>query len=85
MEHVVYALHSILQRALVADVTYIKLDLVGHFGHTGLEIVTHVVLLLLVAGEDADLTDVGAQKAVQNRIAKTTGASGDEEGFVFEY
>ena len=58
MEHIVHAFHGVLQRASIANVTDVELDLACHFGHTGLEIMAHVVLLLLVAGEDADLADI---------------------------
>ena len=73
-----------MQRAAVADVTDIELDFVGYFGHAGLEVMAHVVLLFLVAGEDADFTDVGTEETVQDGVAETAGASGDEEDFVFE-
>ena len=84
MEDVIDALHGIFEGALVADVTDVELDLVRHFRHTGLEIVAHVVLFLLVAGEDADFADVGAEETVEYGVAETTCASGDEEDFVFE-
>ena len=44
----------------------------------------HIVLLLLIAGEDADLADVGRKKAVENGVAERAGPTGDHEGFVFE-
>ena len=84
MENVIDALHGVFEGALVADVTYVEFNLVRHFGHAGLEVVAHVVLLFLVAGEDADFADVGAQEPVQDGVAETAGASGDEEDFVFE-
>lgn len=45
-------------------------------------LVPHIVLLLFVAGEDADFTDVGGKKAVQDGVAERTGAADDHEGFV---
>jgi len=56
--------HGVTEGGLVAHIANVELNLVGHFGHTGLEVVTHVVLLLLVAGEDADFANVGLQEAV---------------------
>ena len=44
----------------------------------------HVLLLLLVAREDADLADVAFQKTAEHRIAKTAGAAGNEEGVVLD-
>ena len=51
----------------------------------GLQVVTHVVLFLLVARQDADLLDVAGQETTQHGVAEATSASGDEEDFVFEY
>ncbi len=45
---------------------------------------THVVLLLLVSGENTDLADVRLQEAVQHRVPETSRSSGNEEYFVFE-
>ena len=64
MEDVVHALHGVAEGAAVAHVANVELDLAGHLGHTGLEVVTHIVLLLLVSREDADLTNVRLQKTV---------------------
>jgi len=44
--------------------------------------VAHVVLLLLVAGEDADLADVRMQEMFQDSVAEGTGTASDHEGFV---
>ena len=85
MEHVVHALHGVLQRALVANVADVELDLVGYFRHAGLEVVAHIVLLLLIARKDADFTDVGAQETVQHCISKGTGTTGNQKDFVFKY
>ena len=49
MEDVVHALHGVAEGAAVAHIANVELDLAGHLGHTGLEVVTHIVLLLLVA------------------------------------
>ena len=85
MEHIIDALHGVLQRALVAHVTDVELDLARHLRHTRLEVVPHVVLLLLVAREDADLSDIGAKEAVQDGIAETAGAARDKQRIVFKY
>jgi hypothetical protein len=42
----------------------------------------HVVLLLLVAGEDADFTDVGVEEAAEDGVAEGAGTAGDQECFV---
>ena len=84
MKDVVHSLHCIVKRTLIAYVTDIELYLACHLGHTCLKVVTHVVLLLLVAGEDADFADVGLEEAVENCVAEAAGASCDEEDFVFK-
>ena len=64
--------------------TDVELDLLGVGGILGLQLVAHVVLLFLVAGEDTNLADVRGQEAVQNRMAEGAGAARDEEDFVFK-
>ena len=84
VEHIVHALHRVLQRALVPHVADIKFNLVRHLRHPRLEVVPHIVLLLLVAAEDPDLANISPQETVQHRIAKAPGTAGDEQGFVLE-
>ena len=84
MEHIINALHGIMQRAAVADVADVELDLASHLRHPSLEVMTHVVLLLLVAAEDADLAYVGTQEPVQNRIAEAAGTARNQQRLVFE-
>ena len=84
MEHIIHPLHRILQRALVANVTDVELNLVRHLRHPSLEIVAHVILLLLVTREDADLADIRPKETVQHRFPETTGATGDQQGFILK-
>lgn len=49
MEDVINSSGCSLECRLVAYITYVELNLVGYFRHLGLVLVTHVVLLLLVA------------------------------------
>ena len=85
MEHIVHTLHGIVQRTLVAHIADVELNLVCHLRHAGLEVMTHIILLLLITTEDTNLTDVSTQEAVQHSITKTTRASSNQEDFVFEY
>ena len=78
-EHVVHAAHGDVHRLLVAHVADIELDL------GVLQPVTHVVLLLLVAREDADLTDVAVQEAAEDGVAEAARAASNEEHFIFKY
>ena len=41
--------------------------------------------LVVVAGEDADLTNVRPQKAVEHRIPETSRTACNQQDFVFEY
>ena len=84
MEYVIHSVHGVLDRLQVSDVTDIELDLLCDLRHLLLELVAHIVLLLLVAGEDTDLTDIGLQKAVQNGVAERARAAGNQKGLVLE-
>ena len=42
------------------------------------------ILLLLIPREDANLTDIGTNKALQHGITERSGSAGDHEDFVFE-
>ena len=84
MEDIVDSLHGVLKRRLVAYVADVELDLVCNLGHRSLIEVTHVVLLLLVAREDTDLTDIRTEKTVQNCVTEATGSTGDHQNFVFK-
>ena len=44
----------------------------------------HVVLLLFVAGKDADLLDICLEETLEDGVAEGTGPSGDHQGLVFE-
>ena len=78
MKDVVHSLHCIVKRTLVAYVTDIELDLACHLWHSGLEVVTHIVLLLLVAAEDTNLANVRPQKTIQHCITKRTRPAGNQ-------
>ena len=59
VEDVVHPGHGVPYRLGIAHVTYVELDFLGGLRVPGLELVAHIVLLLLIPGEDADLADVG--------------------------
>lgn len=59
VEDVVHAIHGVFDRSQIADIANEKLDLIRHLGHSGLELMPHVVLFLFIAGEDADFGDIG--------------------------
>ena len=78
VEDVVDAGHGIPDGLRVAHVADVELDLAGILRVVGLQLVAHVVLLLLIAGEDADLADVGGQEMLEHRMPKAARAAGDE-------
>ena len=73
VEYVVDPGHSVGHGARVAHVADEELDLSRRVRILRLQLVAHVVLLFLVAGEDADLTDIGIQKVLQNGVAERPG------------
>ena len=84
VEHVIDPLHGVLQRAAVAHIANVELDLPRHLRHPRLEVVPHIVLLLLIAAEDAYLTNIRLQEPVQHRIPERSRSARDKEHFVFE-
>ena len=64
VEDIVHPGHGPPDGLQVPDVANVKLDLIRYLRHSGLVLVAHVVLLLLIPGEDADLANVRGQKAV---------------------
>ena len=77
MEDVVHAGHGIANRLRVAHVADVELDLLGVLRMPGLQLMAHVILLLLVAGEDADLLEVGIQEVLEDGGTEGTGSAGD--------
>ena len=77
VEDVVHAGHGILDGLGIPDIADIELDLLGGLRVPGLELVAHIVLLLFVPGEDADLLQVRVQEVLQDGGTKGTGTAGD--------
>lgn len=84
VEDVVHAAHRALERGPVAHVAYVEFDLARDLRIIGLVLMPHVVLLLLVPRENADLLDVCLEKPPEDGIAKAPGPPGDHECFVSE-
>lgn len=72
MEDEIHPAHRLLDAALVAHVADVELEL------GAVVALAHVVLLLLVTAEDADLADVGVEEALEDGVAEGTGAAGDQ-------
>ena len=48
-------------------------------------LLAHVVLLLLVTAENADLRDAGVEEALQHCVAERTGATSNQKHFAFKH
>ena len=64
VEDVINTGHSVTDGLGVADITDVELDLLGSVSMLGLNLMAHIVLLLLVPGEDADFLQVGVQEVL---------------------
>ena len=84
MENVVHAMHGIADRLGVADVADEEADLGGELRGPLLQSVTHVVLLLLVTGEDADFGQVSVHEVLEHGVAEASGTSRDHKCFAGE-
>ena len=76
MEDVIHARHGVAARLQVAYVSDKKLDLVCHVRVFHLVFVAHIVLLLLIAGEDADFPDVCTEETVQHCVTEGSCSTG---------
>ena len=72
-EDVVHPFERVGDGAVVTNIADVELQLVA------VVLLAHVVLLLLVAGEDADLLDLGLQEAVHDRVPERAGSPGDQQ------
>jgi len=79
MKHEIHTGHRVQQALWSAHIADVELELGMVVGQP------HVVLFLLIAGEDADLADVGIEEAVQDGIAEGAGAAGNEKGCAGKY
>lgn len=75
MEDVVHPGHHAAARLQAAHVSDEELDLVGYPRIARLVLVAHVVLLLLVAAENAYLPDVGVQEPAEHGVAERSRAT----------
>lgn len=73
-------MHRIANRLGIAHVTDEEANLRSELGAALLQAMTHVILLLLVTGKDANLFKLGVNEVLEHGIAKTTRAARDHEG-----
>ena len=77
-ENIVDTTHRHIHRLLVAHIADIELDL------RVLQCMTHIILLLLVAREDANLLDIGIKESTKHGVSKTSRTARNQQDFVFE-
>ena len=77
MEDVVHARHSVPDGLRVAHIADVELDLLGGVWMLGLKLMAHIILLLLVTGEDADFLEIGVQEVLEDGGTEGTGTAGD--------
>lgn len=85
MEYIICSGHCGTATLKATDIAYVKLYLVGHVRIFGLILMPHIILLLLITREDADLVNVGSKETVENCVSETTGTSGNHQGFSCKY
>ena len=81
MKDVIHTRHGVAARLQVTYITDKELDLVCHIGVFHLILVAHIVLLLLIAGEDADFSDVCTEETVQHCVTEGSCSTGYHKSF----
>ena len=84
VEDVVHPRHGVPDGLRVAHIADVELDLLRVLRVFRLKLVAHVVLLLLISGEDADLLEIGVQEVLEDSRTERTGSAGDHQGGVGE-
>lgn len=81
MEDIIHTGHGVAARLQVAYVSDKEFDFMGHVRVFHLVFVAHIVLLLLIAGEDTDFSDICTEKAIQYCVTEGTCSSSNHESF----
>ena len=84
MKDVVHTMHGVTNRLRVADITNMKTHFTGKIGGVSLQVMTHVVLLFLIAGEDADFAHIGVEEMLEDGGAEGPRSSSNHEGLALE-
>ena len=84
VENVVHTVHRIANRLSVTHVTDEESNLGSELGAALLQAMTHVILLLLVTGKDANLFELGVNEVLKHGIAKAARTARDHEGLTSE-
>ena len=84
MEHIIHTAERIQNRVVIPHIAYVEFDFLRVLRIQLLIEMPHIVLLLLVPRENADLRNIRRQKPPQHRIPKRPGPTGYEEYFFIE-
>ena len=84
VEDVVNTGHGVTDGLGIADIADVELHLLGSVRVLGLKLMAHIVLLLLVTGEDADFLQIGIQEVLQNGGTKRTSTTSNHKGCVIK-
>ena len=80
MENIIYPGHSVGHRTVVPHVPNIEFYFGSVFRIFGLQVVTHIILLLFITGKNTNLPDIGGKKMFQYSMAETAGTTGNQQG-----
>ena len=75
MKDIVHTVHGISHALRITDVSYDKPNLLGKIRACLLQVMTHIILLLLITGKDADFRKIAFDEMLEHGITKTSRAA----------
>ena len=81
MENIVHTGHSVPDGLSIPYISYVKFHFLRIFRILGLKFMTHVILFLLITGENTDLLEIRIEKVFQNCGTKRTCSTGNHKCF----
>ena len=84
VENVIDTRHCVTDGLRVADIADVEFDLFSRVRMLSLKLMAHIVLLLLITREDADLLQIGIQKMLQNGGTKGTSTTSNHKSCVIK-
>ena len=75
----IHPTHGLFHAALVTHIANVELEL------GAVVALAHIVLFLLIAGEDSNLGDVRIKEALEDGIAEGAGSTGNQQHFIGEH
>ena len=84
MKYVINSVHSIAHRLRIAYIADKEAHFRSQLRRALLQTMAHIILLLLIARENANLRQLGVHKVLQHGIAEATRAARYHESFVLK-